>query len=211
LASNFALASGVEPTAIALSPSGLFAYVTASGSSVNDLYAFTIDPTSGTLSSISGSPFATSESEPQGLVVEPFGQFLYMTAASNSVSTWVTDLSTGVPDQIASSAESGGPVSVAVTPTDLFAYVANGSSSNVSGYAVGGNIGLDSLGAPFPAGSGPRWLSIDPSGDFVYVANIGSNSVSAYKIESGSLVAVTGSPFAAGTNPDSIAITGLIK
>ena len=208
-ASNFAIA--VEPTAIALSPSGLFAYVTALGSSASDLYAFTIDPTSGALGSISGSPIATTQSDPQGLVVEPFGQFLYVTAASNSVSTWVADLSTGVPDQIASSAESGGPFSVAVDPTDRFAYVVNGSSSNVSPYAVGGNIGLISLGSPVPTGSGPRGLSIDPSGDFLYVANVGGNSVSAYKIESGSLVAVTGSPFAAGSGAFSIAITGLIK
>jgi DNA-binding beta-propeller fold protein YncE len=143
--------------------------------------------------------------------VEPFGQYLYLAAASNSVSTWIIDLRTGVPGQIASSSESGGPISLAVDPTDHFVYVANRSSNNVSGYAVGGNIGLLSLGTPFAAGSGPSWLAIDSSGDFVYVANIGSNSVSAYKIESGSLAAVTSSPFAAGTNPNSVAITALIK
>jgi DNA-binding beta-propeller fold protein YncE len=174
------------------------------------LYAFTIDPTSGALSSISGSPFATA-SAPQGLILETFGQYLYLAAALNSVSTWIIDLGTGVPGQIASSSESGGPISLAADPTDHFVYVANRSFNNVSGYAVGGNTGLRSLGTTFAAGSGPSWLAIDPSGDFVYVANIGSNSVSAYKIESGSLVAVTSSPFVAGTNPNSVAITTLIK
>jgi 6-phosphogluconolactonase (cycloisomerase 2 family) len=49
--------AGMQPTAVAVDPTGLFAY--AANSNSNSVSAYTIDPNSGALTPLSGLPFAT--------------------------------------------------------------------------------------------------------------------------------------------------------
>ncbi len=92
--------------------------------------------------------------------------------------------------------------------TGGFAYVANGSSNNVSAYAIDGTTGALTpvVGSPFPAGEFPYSVTVDPTGRFAYVANRYSYDVSAYTIDgtTGALTPVAGSPFPAGLYPDSV-------
>ncbi len=87
-----------------------------------------------------------------------------------------------------------------------FAYVANATSNNISGYARD-STGLLTpvLGFPIAAGLSPYSIAADPLSRFVYVANygFGANSISAFTVNaaSGALVPIPGSPFAAGTKP----------
>ncbi len=89
-----------------------------------------------------------------------------------------------------------------------FAYVANQSANDVSGYQIGPNGKLTPIsGSPFTAGSAPNGVAIHPSGKFAYVANIISDNVSAYRIgKNGALTPVPGSPFSAASGPASVTI-----
>jgi 6-phosphogluconolactonase len=91
-------------------------------------------------------------------------------------------------------------IAVALTNPLLaqFAYVANATSNNVSGYTINATTGaLTAIaGSPFPAGSFPFSVAVDPTGKFAYVANSSSNNVSGYTINAttGALTAIAGSP-----------------
>jgi 6-phosphogluconolactonase len=63
------------PDAVALTPSGQYAYVTLAYS--NEVAAFSINPSSGALTQISGSPFAAGNG-PADAIVDPSGKFLYV-------------------------------------------------------------------------------------------------------------------------------------
>ena len=89
-----------------------------------------------------------------------------------------------------------------------FAYVANSSSSNVSGYSIASNGALTPVpGSPFAAGATPVSVAVDSTGKFAYVANASDNDVSAYSVgPTGALTPVPGSPFAAGFSSGSVAV-----
>lgn len=94
---------------------------------------------------------------------------------------------------------------------DLFLYVANRGSNNVSAYTIDQSLSA-SRGAPtlvgtVAAGTRPASVAVDWSGRFLYVANTGDNNVSAYTINqsTGALTPIGGLPFSAGREP--VAIT----
>ncbi len=97
-----------------------------------------------------------------------------------------------------------------LTSTVHYVYVTNGTSDNVSAFAIDTSSGALTQveGSPFGAGSRPVGEAIDPVGAFIYVANGDSDNVSAYVIntESGALTQVQGQPFAAGSYPWQVAI-----
>jgi 6-phosphogluconolactonase len=189
-----------------------FAFVANSGS--NNVSAYLIDNSSGALTAVAGSPFATA-ANPSAVTVDPNGQFAYVVnAGSNNVSAYTIDTTTGAPTAIA-----GSPFAAGANPsgivfdyfgTEEFAYVVNAGSNNVSAYAVNTTTGALTpiAGSPFATGTGPGILSIDSSGYFAYLANYGSASVSAFSINAttGALTAVPGSPFATGANPYSVTL-----
>ena len=213
-------AAGSEPSAIAIDPSGRYAYVANSGS--NNVSAFHIDENSGRLMPVSGSPFAAGSS-PSSVAVDSSGQFVYVTnKASDNVSGYTINSTTGALTAISGSPFAAGtsPISVAVDPNDRFVYVANQGSDNISGFSInlptGGLVALAT--SPYgPVAGGVTSVTFDPSGGFVYLA--GSGGVSAYIIQTnptddeilpppvfppviplyGELTPVTGSPFGGGT------------
>ena len=65
------------------------------------------------------------------------------------------------------------PEGIAIDPTGKFAYVANGYSKNVSGYAIDASTGTLTpvKGSPFEAGAWPAGVAITPSSKFAYVTN----------------------------------------
>jgi 6-phosphogluconolactonase len=103
-----------------------------------NIYGYTINPSTGALTPIAGSPFAAG-SAPWSMAVDPSGRFAYVPNSSgNNVSGYTIDPTTGALTPIVGSpfAAGLGAISVAVDPTGQFVYVANGSSDNVSGYSI---------------------------------------------------------------------------
>jgi 6-phosphogluconolactonase len=72
---------------IAVSPSGKFLY--AFNFNGNTMAAFTIDSSSGVLSTVTGSPFPVNPNGEGGIIVDPSGKFLYLTIGFGTPSAFV--------------------------------------------------------------------------------------------------------------------------
>lgn len=190
--------------AIAIHPSGKFAYVTLCS---GDISMYSINGATGVLTSLG--PLAVG-SYPSSLAVDPAGKFVYVAAANaaNSANVFIYSVNpiSGILTSVGVVATGANPSSLTVDPTDKFAYVANYDSSDVSMYSINSSTGnLTSIGT-IDAGSSPISVAVDPTGQFVYVANSGSNNVSMYSINSTTGVLTPIGMVAAGTSPTSIAI-----
>jgi 6-phosphogluconolactonase (cycloisomerase 2 family) len=193
--------AGTGPVAIAASVVNPFLYVANQGS--GDISAFTIDPGTGNLGLISGSPFAIGASfHPSSIAASSKGNFLYVVDPVLGQIAAFSISSSGVLSAVGTPVAVGvNPTFVTVEPTGRFVYVADKGSNAVFAFSIQSNGALSAInGSPFAAGSQPVAITTDPQGALLYVANHGSNSVSAYVIDasSGALGAVSGSPFATG-------------
>ncbi len=216
---------------ITVDPRGKIVYV--SDSNADNIAALEINPATGALTPVPGSPFeAQQEGVPTSISIHPAGRFAYVALGGlfqNLIykidstftvdpATFIVRVVTGAPEFFA-----GTPFvlnsfssSLAVDATGRFAYALDPIDNNIRGYSVNGQTGQLTAfaGTPFATGgAGGLRLTTDVSGKFVYVANFTSNNISAFTINTadGSLVAIPGSPFAAGGNPRSIAVSGRVQ
>jgi len=176
----------------------------------NTISGFGIDPASGALLPLAGSPFAAGGTAPAALSVDPNGQFLFVANnTSNTVAVFSINATTGGLTAIATPTVVGSaPEALIVDPTDHFLYVANLAANTVSAFLINNGVLTPVAGSPFATGSEPASLAIDANGNFLYAVNFTGNSVTVFLIDqaAGILSAVSGSPFATGTGPLSIAI-----
>ena len=135
-----------------------FAYVANFNS--NNVSAYTIDPSTGALTAIAGSPFPAG-SFPHSVAVYPSGKFVYVVnEGATNISGYTINPSTGALTTIVGSpfTTGGDPRSMAVDPSGKFAYVANYGSNTVSAYAIDATTGaLTAIGS---VGTGTNPLSI---------------------------------------------------
>ena len=208
---------------IAIDPSGKFLYV----SSLDDsIYSFTIDPSSGLLTSVPGSPFATPLSQPLSVVIDPSGRFLYAGIwGGDSVAAFAINNTTGALTEVAGSPfqnESGtlgeDPMPI-IDPSGRFLYTLNLGVNTFSGYAIDPNSGALTPLAHFPMPipveipsggfanpEGP--MIVDPSGKFLYLA-CSDSFFQGFELNpsNGELTLLHGSPFPTDDPPSSMVIT----
>jgi len=127
---------GAAPSNVWLAPdpSGKYLYVGPVGS--NGIAAYGIDPADGTLTPISGSPFAVGNGA-SSAAVDPYGKYLYVTnSGSNDISAYAIDPGSGVLTPIDGSPFPTGsaPASIAVEPIGHFVYVSD--ALGVSAYKI---------------------------------------------------------------------------
>jgi 6-phosphogluconolactonase (cycloisomerase 2 family) len=204
---------------VGVDPAGRFAYATHSTS--NEIRAYTISDSTGSLSAIVGSQLNGGGINPVDIAVDPLGQFVYMANYGGSVSAFtINSVSGGLAAVSGSpfptapaliSGEVPGANSVTVDPTGKFLYVAINQGNDISGYLINSSTGALTpiSGSPFSAGSVPMTVRVDPSGRYAYVTNANSNNLSAYSINSttGALTPIAGSPFSSGGSfPTGLAI-----
>jgi 6-phosphogluconolactonase len=196
---------------------GQFAYVANNGS--DDVSGFKIDPVTGTLTAIPGSPVAAG-SAPAIVSLTPDGRFAYVaTDLGTKIAAYAVDQVSGALTPIAGSPFTTAFVQgqqfpgISVDPSSKFLYITSMNDSQVAGFAINNATGaLTSVpGSPFAAGSQVSGLpAFSPNGAFLYVTNQGSTgSVSGYAIDpnTGTLTPVPGSPVAAGNTPTWISLT----
>ncbi|MGZ4812004.1 MAG: lactonase family protein [Terriglobales bacterium] len=188
--------TGLNPLAMVADSKTKFVFVANQGS--NSISVYGIDGSTGLLTEVTGSPFATGAG-PSGLAVVSNTVFVAnQGAATISVYSF---------DQNGVLTAAGSPVAAGVAPTALdvdssgkFLYAADQGGNTVLAFTISGTSLAPVSGSPFAAGTTPVHVRV--IGSAVFVANAGSNNVSAYSISgSGALAAVSGSPFAAGTTP----------
>ncbi len=198
----------IDNVVVTCSQPGAYAFVVNMSS--NSISAFSIDASTGALSPVSGSPFASTGTTPVAAVVDPNGTYLYVANnASNTVSVYAIDASMGSLSEVGEPAGTGnGPFAVLVDPANQFLYVANKTDSTVSVYSISSGELTEISGSPFAVGEEPTSLATDPGGNFLYATSYADGSVYAFSIESGagSIAAIGGSPFGAGKGALSIAI-----
>lgn len=194
-------------------------YVTNSGS--NNVSGYTINPSTGGLAQIPGSPFVDL-SAPSAIAVSSSGFFAY---AANSQTNNVTAFRVGTNGALLrgeSTTATPNPASVGTAPRALaisqdsrFLYVANSGSDSVTVFSIG-TAGVLTRIPPTSAnpnpvaagGSAPLALTTSSPGRFLYVANGTSNTVTAFQIETSGLLTQV-PPAGPGTNPISVSGTGL--
>lgn len=164
---------------------------------------FAIDPTSGALTPLPGSPYQAAPGADQIPAFTPDGKFVYFLDETNpgAVSGYAIDPTSGALTPIP-----GGPVAtgsdptwISFTPDGKYAYVANNGEDTISAYSVNDTNGvLTPLSTPtFPTNEHPEDLSIDSTGTHLYapVANANTNgAIDGFDINAdGSLTPITGS------------------
>jgi 6-phosphogluconolactonase (cycloisomerase 2 family) len=207
---------GVGACSVVLHPSGKYMYVAnpgQGGTSEDDISLFTI-ATNGVLTEVTPrASLAPNASQPQLLLMDPAGGFLYvMNAGSNNISVFSIDSGTGTLTQVANSPFLVGalPLNMQLAPSGNFLYVSVASEPNglIVGFSVtGGQLAL--IGTTSTDGVNPYGLAISASGTYLYAANNNgiSSSISVFTIaSSGALAPVQGSPISDGNSSNPIAM-----
>jgi 6-phosphogluconolactonase (cycloisomerase 2 family) len=173
--------TGHLPYDVALSPSGGFLYIP--NFQDGTISAFTINLTTGALTTVAGAPFPVGDIEPAAAVVSPNGKFLFVANFSSgnagSISVFSINASTGALTAITGSPFTGsGPANgITVDPTGKFVYVAaNGVDAYSVNQATGGLTAV--TGSPYTTPAAPFGVTADPTGKFLYASIFGNLTTS---------------------------------
>jgi 6-phosphogluconolactonase (cycloisomerase 2 family) len=203
--------AGAGVSSLAVHPSGKFLY------SVNlladNLSAFSIDQSSGTLTFIANYPLGY---QPQKIVVDPTGRFLYVTvylaSEGKEVAVFSIDSVTGALTKLTSidgtnAAVDSGVMGIAIHPNGKFLYLTFWNNS--TGILVQA-ITLNTSTGGYLTGQATRKytnipsvtnnsevIEIDPTGKFLYIAMYSEKKIAIYAINqsTGDLTPASGSPF----------------
>lgn len=184
---TFALLGLFAPAAAESQTNPQFVY--GANTNTHMIYGFQLNPTTGVLTEISGSPF-NERLAPSAMAVNPAGTLLFVAnGADNDVSVFQINTSTGALTEVANSPFSTGigqnPTDLVVDPSGKFLYVANGGLPEITGltddeidaYVIDATTGQltptpnstpPNTGAVGPAV--PVGIFAHPQGNWLYVA-----------------------------------------
>ncbi|MGZ4871213.1 MAG: lactonase family protein [Candidatus Angelobacter sp.] len=201
--------------------SGHKQFVYVAGQGTNEAFEFRVQ-SNGSLLPL-GTPNFPVGSNPSAVAAHTSGDFLYIADfAGNDVTLLDINQSSGnlsvpVSTSIVTSVNppnifsaGGGPISLQMSPTAPFLFVANQTSSNVTSYAVDpgtGSLGLIGNFLISPA-SHPTSLAVSSKGDFLFVANATEGTVAVFSIDGHGVLALMGAPVSmgAGATPNAVAV-----
>lgn len=213
-ASTFPI-QGFGGCTLSIDPTGQFLYIADS----NGVWGFTVNSTTGVLSTMAGSPFSDG-SVLRESVIAPSGKFLYAISNNttlNTISVFTINSSNGSLTPIAGSpfptALNGIAYSVVVHPSGKFLYVSFPQSEQIAAWSINTSTGATTVvpGSPFPSGltsgDAPNSLLVTPSGGFLYALS-GAKTVFGYSVDanSGALNPIDGAPFTLSSATDYLAI-----
>jgi len=221
--SPFAMPASISPlpdiSGLAVNPAGTAVYAIDGGAS--SIAEFQVNTTTGVMTPVSNG-FAPvpglAASSPEQAVVDPSGQFLYVTdsylpgsSMPAGISAMTIDPASGNLGQAVSSPFSlpsnSQPIDIVTDPSGNFVYAALSNAPAAGGAIAGftrnsttGNLTQIS-GSPFASTSSAYTqtysMVVHPSGKFLYAMNLNGGTVSAFTIDAGTgaLTPITGSPF----------------
>jgi 6-phosphogluconolactonase (cycloisomerase 2 family) len=147
-------------------PSGRLLYLgtgfPAPGSGGNGVLGWSIDPVSGFLTPLTGSPFAQGTTIPVG-VFDPSGKFLYSGNAGSAIVGFSVDQSSGALTPlnglpVLAGTILGVPV---IDPAGAFLFASEAKSKTLVGFRLNAQTGaLTALGNPTPISGIPGWLTM---------------------------------------------------
>src|ERR1019366_5075891 len=208
---------GSSPSCIVVDPTGRFVYVANSLS--NNISAFSVGASTGTLTDLPGAPYLTGNN-PLTMAIDPTGRLLYVSAytvansflQSSGVYAYSIDSATGVLTPLAGSPFPQANIITSITfdPNGDYAFLAQTLAGPLPLLVDAVNF---ASGAPATSGSffsskDQIYLTtMDPSGKFLFATYPGAPTVGAFAFDSahGSLSKIQGSPYPAGPEPFAIA------
>jgi len=181
--------TGTIPSEAAVDPSSKFLYVSNSYDPQGAISAYTI-ASSGALTPVAGSPFATQASGgPSSLVVHPSGKFLYVglagtVNANHVIAGFAINGASGALTPLAGSPFAAGmdPLHIALDPAGKFLYAANIQDNTISAFAINASSGVLTkvAGSPFVTASSLDGVQVDQTGTLLFAAS--SDEISTFRI-----------------------------
>lgn len=162
------------PSAMVVNNNFLYVALAGTANPNNKIVAFSIDQTSGVLTTLPTSPFVTG-SDPLYIAFVPVtsvaGQAFLYTANNQdgTISAFTADDNTGALTPINGSPYAAGTSVGGLATTPIYAstgnpflYASNPQSQTITGYTIDGSTGALSPvpGSPFPAGNSPALLAV---------------------------------------------------
>ena len=180
-------------------------FVFAANEQTNNISVFSIDPATGALTVVPGSPFPTGGASGSGisLGVTPDNQFLFASSSGSNNITVFSIAANGTLTSISGSpfAVGGVPDGIKVSPDGRFLAVALVSPDALGIFTIASNGALTAVpGSPFPAAALGSVAGVDincaSSLLFGGEANLGGTHIDVFTIGSnGALTPIPGSPF----------------
>ena len=192
-----------------------FLYASAPSSGISGssgINAWSINPTTGALTPVPGSPFSLGPlSLAAGLAADGAANTLYV-ADAGRIDVLKADSIGALTPITGSPFTTGTSLFLAIDPQDRFLFAADVTPpGNLLAYTIDAATGALTVvpGSPFPMGTTSTLflgIAVDPLGKYVYVVAEGSNQLAAFSIASnGVLTPVPGSPFTTGNMPMAVA------
>ncbi len=152
--------AGGNPLSLALGAGGNFLFSANPDAANSSISAFSIDPNTGALSPLSGSPFLFSVSH--YIATDQTGAYLYVTSGTSVVGYGI-DATTGALTPLRGFPLTVGvdAYSITVDPTNRFLYVTDDGAANIKGFRLDASTGAltPMSGPPFPAGKNPEFIA----------------------------------------------------
>ena len=151
------------PIGLTMHPNGKFLYAALAGQGVpnNQIVAESIDATTGALSPVIGSPFATG-SQPSWVAINPAGTFLYSAnVGDNTISAFSVNASSGRIRQVSGSPyfAGRGPFFLVINSSGAVLFAANELAIGIPTFTVGSSGALTTV-APILGSAGGTGLAI---------------------------------------------------
>jgi 6-phosphogluconolactonase (cycloisomerase 2 family) len=209
--------TGADPRGIVMDSQHRYAYVVNnSGAALQGgVLQYAIDKHKGSLAVVQA-PDASSNitgpvqpvptgTVPLAIAIDPNDNFVFVAnSASNSISVYSLDQTTGALKEV-----TGSPFTTGATPVSLVArgsslFVANQGAATISVYSFDSKTGALTLsGTPTATGTNTTSIDSDPAGHYLFVADGTANTVSTFTI-SGSSISGTATPTMTGTAPSNV-------
>ncbi len=152
--------AGGNPLSLALGAGGNFLFSANPDATNPTISGFAIDPNTGALTQLSGSPFPIPVSH--YIATDQTGAYLYVTTGTNIVG-YAIDATTGALSKLPRFPVAAGAdaYSITIDPTNRFLYVTNDGEADISGFTLDASTGAltPMAGPPFPAGNHPQFIA----------------------------------------------------
>jgi 6-phosphogluconolactonase (cycloisomerase 2 family) len=199
-------------------PSGQFLYVGSFLNSVSptgEIQVYGIDQITGSLASVTGSPFAVAD--PIACIqFEPTGKFGYATSVIDGTTHLVTfsrDANSGMLTQTNSISLNSTALAVAIDPIGKYLFAATivfanptSTAAQAYGYTINASTGALTpiAGTPFQLPNVTGTFSWHPSGNFLFMANSNGQSIDSYSVDRTTGKLSFGSSTATCINPTNV-------
>jgi 6-phosphogluconolactonase (cycloisomerase 2 family) len=158
------VSSGTGAGGLAIDGSGRFLYVAnfagqnppPNQNTTGNISGFNIDPNTGELTTMSGSPFTVGNgSGPSAIAVDPSGRFVYATTPGSSFSIWCFAITAANGHLVAATnspfSVTAGGLFALFDPSGNYFYIGSNSGNGIAGYTYNPSTGALTaiVGAPF--------------------------------------------------------------